>query len=165
MSKQHLSVESGVWLKPRGSHNLTKWVFLEWEWFTVTEPQVVTSPGGHLFNVRWEGCAPLKRSEVPGLWKSSPVPPPDLESPFLVRFVHCLGDSLDTPLAQVLFRVLGDGFCSYEHVPFLLYLSIICHLEFLAQDWPLRAAYASDNWQQDVEITDYFVYSAESSSD
>lgn len=47
---------------------------------------------------------------------------------------------------------------------FLPYLSIICHLKFLAQDWDLRA-YASDNWQQDVEITDYFVYGAESSSD
>lgn len=151
-------------MKPRGSHNLTKWVFLKWKRFAVAEPQVVASPGGHLFNVNWEHCAPLKQSVVPGLWRSFPVTPPDLEHPSLVRFVHGLGDSLDTPLAQVLFGVLRDGFRSYEHVSFFPYLSIICHLEFLAQDRDLRA-YASDNWQRDVEITEYFAYSAESSSD
>lgn len=116
-------------MKPRGSHNLTKWVFLKREQLAVAEPQVVTSPGGYLFNMSWEHCAPLKQSVVPGLWRSFPVTPPDLEHPFLVRFVHGLGDPLDTSLAQVLF---GDGFCSYEHVLFFPYLSIICHLEFLA---------------------------------
>lgn len=83
-----------------------------------------------------------------------------------MRSVHCPGDPLDTPLALVLFGVLGDGFrcCSVNMFLFLPYLSIICHNEFLAQDWDLGAC-ASDYWQQDVEITDYVVYSAESPSD
>lgn len=164
MSKQHLTVRVKGWMKPRGSHNWTGWVFLKRDPFTVTEPQVVISAGGHLFTVPWELCAPPKPSAVPALWRSFPVTPPHLEHPFLLRFAHCPGDPLDTPLGPVLFGVLGDGFCSYERVPFLPHLSIICHIEFLAQDWDLGAC-ASDNWQRDVEITDYFVYSAESPSD
>lgn len=58
---------------------------------------------------------------VLGLWRSFPVTPPDLEHPLLVRSVHCPGDPLDTPLALVLFGVLGDGFPCCSVNMFLFY--------------------------------------------